>query len=184
MRDFGVKPEPAIRAAVAAAAANCGGVVLLPHRRSGPESNRNFGADIAVYGHNFTVSDCDVLASNFGISLVNAHHGQIIGNTIRYGGGGYRIESSSEIVSEDNTVEGFGLTAIGNDIATFWSNACTHHYFAYNRLCQMFGANRKMIALDAGSGACRSTLAAVEENRFTLTTDPVLHDYRSTPHED
>ena len=126
VRDFGVKPEPAIRAAVAAAAANCGGVVLLPHRRSGPESNRNFGAGIAVYGHNFTVSDCDVLASNFGIYLVNAHHVQIIGNTIFYGGGGYRIESSPGIVFEDNAVEGFGPTAIGNDSVTFWSNACTH----------------------------------------------------------
>jgi hypothetical protein len=106
VRDFGVKPEPAIRAAVAAAAANCGGVVLLPHRRSGPESNRNFGAGIAVYEHNFTFSNCDVLASDFGIYRVNAHHGQITGNPIRYGGRGYRIKSSREMVFEDNTVGG------------------------------------------------------------------------------
>ncbi len=160
VRDFGVKPEPAIRAAVAAAAANGGGVVLLPHRRSGPESNRNFGAGIAVYGHNFTVSDCDVLASDFGIYLVNAHHGQIIGNTICYGGGGYRIESSPGIVSEDNTVEGFGLTAIGNDIATFWSNACTYLYVANNRLRRMFGADHEMMTLDVDGGAYRGTASS------------------------
>ena len=106
VRDFGVKPEPAIRAAVAAAAANGGGVVFLPLGPSGPESHRNLGAGIAVYGHNFTFSDCDVLASDFGIYLVNAHHGQITGNTIRYGGRGYRIKSSREMVFEENTVGG------------------------------------------------------------------------------
>jgi len=80
--------------------------VFLPLGRSGPESNRNLGAGIAVYEHNFTFSNCDVLASDFGIYRVNAHHGQITGNLIRYGGRGYRIKSSREMAFEDNAVGG------------------------------------------------------------------------------
>lgn len=151
--------------------------------RSGPESNRNLGAGIAIYGRNFAVTDCDVLASDFAIYLVNAHHGRITGNTFLYGGRGYRIESSREIVFENNTVEGFGLTAIGNDIATFWSNACTHLFFVNNTLRRMFGADREMMTLDAGGGAYLGTVAVVDGNRLTLAADPVFKDYAPKPHQ-
>lgn len=45
------------------------------------------------------------------------------------------------------------LTAIGNDIVTFWPNACTHIFFAGNRLRRMFDADREPMTLDAGGGA-------------------------------
>lgn len=150
--------------------------------RSGPKSNRDIGAGIAVYGKNFEIRDCDVLASDFALYLKDTRQGRVIGNTFLYGGRGYRIESSRELVFENNTVEGFDLTAIGNDIATFWSNACTHIYFAKNNLRRMFGADREMMTLDAGGGAYLGHVAAINGNRLTLAADPVFKDYAPKPH--
>lgn len=167
--------------------ANCHFMIERPGEpfrgRSGPKSNRDIGAGIAVYGKNFEIRDCDVLASDIALYLKNTSHGRVTGNTFLYGGRGYRIESSRELVFEDNTVEGFDLTAIGNDIATFWSNACTDIYFARNRLRRMFGADREMMTLDAGGGAYLGHVAAVNGNRLTLAADPVFKDYAPKPHQ-
>jgi hypothetical protein len=167
--------------------ANCYFMIERPgepfRNRSGPKSNRDIGAGIAVYGKNFEIRDCDVLASDFALYLKGTRHGRVTGNTFLYGGRGYRIESSRELVFENNTIEGFDLTAIGNDIATFWSNACTHIYFAKNTLRRMFGADREMMTLDAGGGAYQGHVAAVEGNRLTLAADPVFKDYAPKPHQ-
>lgn len=167
--------------------ANCHFMIEKPgeafRNRTGPVSHRDLGAGIAMHGRNFEIRDCDVLASDFALYLVNARQGRITGNTLLYGGRGYRIESSREIVFENNTVEGFGLTAIGNDIATFWSNACTHIFFANNRLRRMFGADREMMTLDAGGGAYRGEVASAEGPRLTLAADPVFKDYAPRPHQ-
>lgn len=151
--------------------------------RFGPKTNRDLGAGIAVHGMNFEIRDCDVLASDIALFLKDTRYGRITGNTFLYGGRGYRIESSRELVFENNTVEGFDLTAIGNDIATFWSNACTHIYFAHNKLRRMFGADREMMTLDAGGGAYLGRVAAVEGNRITLAADPAFKDYAPQPHQ-
>ena len=151
--------------------------------RSGPKSNRDIGAGIAVHGKNFEISNCDVLASDIALFVRDTRQGRVTGNTFLYGGRGYRIESSRELVFEDNTVEGFDLTAIGNDIGTFWSNACTNLYFAKNTLRRMFGADREMMTLDAGGGAYMGTIASVDGNRITLAADPVFKDYAPKPHQ-
>ena len=167
--------------------ANCYFMIERPGEpfrdRSGPKSNRDIGAGIAVHGKNFEIRDCDVLASDIALFVRDTRHGLVTGNTFLYGGRGYRIESSRELVFENNTVEGFDLTAIGNDIATFWSNACTHIYFANNHLRRMFGADREMMTLDAGGGAYLGHVAAIEGNRITLAADPVFKDYAPKPHQ-
>jgi len=167
--------------------ANCYFMIERPgepfRNRSGPKSNRDIGAGIAVHGKNFEIRDCDVLASDIALFVRDTRQGRVTGNTFLYGGRGYRIESSRELVFENNTVEGFDLTAIGNDIGTFWSNACTNLYFAKNTLRRMFGADREMMTLDAGGGAYMGTLAAVDGNRITLTADPTFKDYAPKPHQ-
>lgn len=167
--------------------ANCYFMIEKPGEpfrgRSGPQSNRGIGAGIAVHGKNFEIRDCDVLASDIALFVRDTRHGLVSGNTFLYGGRGYRIESSRELVFENNTVEGFDLTAIGNDIGTFWSNACTHIYFANNHLRRMFGADREMMTLDAGGGAYLGGVAAVDGNRLTLAADPVFKDYAPKPHQ-
>jgi len=167
--------------------ANCYFMIERPgepfRNRSGPKSNRDIGAGIAVRGKNFEIRDCDVLASDIALFVRDARQGRVTGNTFLYGGRGYRIESSRELVFENNTVEGFDLTAIGNDIGTFWSNAATHLYFAKNKLRRMFGADREMMTLDAGGGAYMGTLAAVDGNRITLAADPTFKDYAPKPHQ-
>jgi len=167
--------------------ANCHFMIDIPGEpfrgRLGPKSNRDLGAGIAVHGRNFEIRDCDVLASDIALFLKDTRHGLVTGNTFLYGGRGYRIESCRELVFENNTVEGFGLTAIGNDIATFWSNACTNISFAKNRLRRMFGADREMMTLDAGGGAYLGHVAAVDGNRLTLAADPVFKDYAPKPHQ-
>jgi hypothetical protein len=167
--------------------ANCYFMIERPGEpfrgRSGPQSNRDIGAGIAVHGKNFDIRDCDVLASDIALFVRDTHYGIVAGNTFRYGGRGYRIESSRELVFENNIVEGFDLTAIGNDIATFWSNACTHISFANNTLRRMFGADREMMTLDAGGGAYLGHVATVDGNRLTLAADPVLKDYAPKPHQ-
>jgi hypothetical protein len=167
--------------------ANCYFMIERPGEpfrdRSGPKSNRDIGAGIAVHGKNFEIRDCDVLASDIALFVRDTRQGRVTGNTFLYGGRGYRIESSRELVFENNTVEGFDLTAIGNDIGTFWSNACTNLYFAKNTLRRMFGADREMMTLDAGGGAYMGTLANVDGNRITLAADPTFKDYAPKPHQ-
>lgn len=167
--------------------ANCHFMIERPGEpfrgRSGPASNRDIGAGIAVHGRNVEVRGCDVLASDIALFMRNASQCRVIGNTFLYGGRGYRIESCRELVFENNTVEGFDLTAIGNDIATFWSNACTNIFFAGNTLRRMFGADREMMTLDAGGGAYLGQVAAVDGNRLTLAADPVFKDYAPKPHQ-
>jgi parallel beta-helix repeat protein len=167
--------------------ANCYFMIERPGKefrgRTGPPSNRDIGAGVSVQGTNFEIHDCDILASDWALFLKNARQGRISGNTFLYGGRGYRIESSRDIIFENNTVEGFDLSAIGNDISTFWSNACTNIYFANNTLRRMFGADREMMTLDAGGGAYTGTLAAVEVSKITLAADPDFHDYAPKPHQ-
>lgn len=155
----------------------------VPFRgRTGPASNRDAGPAIEINGTDFLITGCDILASNFGLFLRNCSGGRVAGNTIRYGGRGYRIESSRELIFEDNTVEGADLAAIGNDIGTFWGNAATHIYFGHNQLRRMFGADRELMTLDAGGGAYRGGVAAAEGVRLELAADPVFKDYAPRPH--
>ena len=82
--------------------ANCYFMIERPGEpfrdRSSPTSNRDIGAGIAVQGKNFEIRDCDVLASDFALFLKDTSQGRVIGNTFLYGGRGYRIESSRELV--------------------------------------------------------------------------------------
>lgn len=166
--------------------ANCYFMTELPgvpfRGRTGPDSNRDAGSAIEINGSNFSIAGCDILASNFGLFLRDCRGGRVAGNTIRYGGRGYRIESSRQIIFEDNTVEGADLAAIGNDIATFWGNAATHIYFAHNQLRRMFGADREMMTLDAGGGAYRGGVTAAKGTRLELAADPTFKDYAPRPH--
>lgn len=152
--------------------------------RQGPSSHRQCGAAVLLRGANFEVVDCDIYASNYGLRLLKARPGVVAGNRIRYGGRGYSIENADRLIFENNTIAGNNLLSIGNDITTFWTNACQQIYFAHNRLEQMFGADREMMTLDAGGGAYYGRVAAVDGPRLTLATDPVFRDYAPRPHTD
>jgi hypothetical protein len=153
-------------------------------KRRGPASHTQCGAAVELRGRNFEVTDCDIYASNKGIRLNRAKVGLIARNRIRYGGRGYNIENTDRLIFEDNIVEGNNLLAIGNDIATFWTNYCRHIYFAHNKLRQMFGADREMMTGDAAGGAYFGTLVAVSGTNLTLAGDPEFRDYAPKPHTD
>jgi len=153
-------------------------------KRRGPSSHRECGAAVELRGRNFEVTDCDIYASNKGIRINRAKVGVVARNRIQYGGRGYNIENTDRLIFEDNIVEGNNLLAIGNDIATFWTNYCRHIYFAHNKLRQMFGADREMMTTDAAGGAYFGTLAAVSGTRITLAADPEYRDYAPKPHTD
>lgn len=150
--------------------------------RKGPASHKECGAAVLLRGSNFEITDCDLYASNYGVRIMKAKTGVIARNQIRYGGRGYSIENTERLIFEDNLVEGNNLLAIGNDITTFWSNYCSHIYFAKNRVRQMFGADREMMTLDAASGAYFGAVAAVAGMKLTLSADPVFRDYAPKPH--
>ena len=150
--------------------------------RKGPATHSQCGAAFYLGGRNFEVTDCDIYASKHGVYVINARDGVIARNLIRYGGRGYTIESTERLIFEDNLVEGNNLLAIGNDIATFWRNACTHLYYANNRVRQMYGADREMMTLDAAGGAYIGTLASAQGTTVVLSADPVFKDYAPKPH--
>jgi len=152
--------------------------------RRGPPSHTECGAALSVEGKNFEITACDVYASGYALYTRNAKDGLVAGNTIRYGHRGYRIESAERLIFENNLVEGNDLLAIGNDIATFWGNACCHIYYYKNRIRQMYGADREMMTLDAGGGAYKGVLSAVSGPHLTLASDPTYKDYAPRPHTD
>lgn len=151
-------------------------------KRHGPVSHTKCGAALLMRGRNFDITDCDIYASNYGLFIRGGQIGLVARNQIRYGGRGYRIEATDRLIFEDNLVTGANLLAIGNDIATFWSNYCRHIYYARNHVQQMFGADREMMTLDAGGGAYYGKIAAVDGVKLTLAEDPVFHDYAPKPH--
>lgn len=148
----------------------------------GPSSHRECGAAVLLRGANFEITDCDLYASNYGIRILKAKTGVIARNQIRYGGRGYSFENTERLIFEENLVEGNNLLAIGNDITTFWSNACRHICFADNRIRQMFGADREMMTLDAAGGAYFGAVAAADGLTLTLAADPLFRDYAPKPH--
>ena len=150
--------------------------------RQGPATHSLCGAAFHLGGSNFEVTDCDIYASKYGVYVINARDGVIARNLIRYGGRGYTIESTERLIFEDNLVEGNNLLSIGNDIATFWKNACMHLYYANNRVRQMYGADREMMTLDAAGGAYIGTLASALGSTVVLAADPVFKDYAPKPH--
>lgn len=149
--------------------------------RRGPASHKECGAAFLLRGRNFEITDCDIYASNYGLFLRGGQCGLVARNGIRYGGRGYRMENTDRLIFEDNRVSGAHLLAIGNDIATFWSNYCRHIYYARNRVEQMFGADRELMTLDAGGGAYFGKIAAVDGMKLTLAADPVFKDYTPQP---
>ncbi len=150
--------------------------------RRGPASHRECGAAVMLRGRNFEITDCDIYASNYGVHIMKAKNGLIANNQIRYGGRGYSMENTDRLILENNLIEGNNLLAIGNDITTFWTNYCRHIYYARNRVRQMYGADREMMTLDAGSGAYFGKIAAALGTNLTLAADPVFRDYSPKPH--
>ena len=150
----------------------------IPYRgKQTPATHRKCGAAIQLRGRNFSVTDCDIYASNYAFSGLRAKYGVIARNTLLYGGRGYSIENADRLIFEDNLIAGNDLLAIGNDIHTFWTNACCHIYYARNRLQHMYGADREMMTLDAGGGAYFGQVAAVSGTHLTLAADPTPKDY-------
>lgn len=152
--------------------------------RSGPASHRDCNAAVMLYGRNFSITECDLYASNFGVRLLGAKSGVVASNRILFGGLGYSIESGDRVIVEGNTVTGANPVAACNTVTTFWSNACTHLYVARNRHQHTYGADREMITLDAGGGAYFGPLAAASGTRVTLGAAPAFRDYAPTPHTD
>ena len=154
-----------------------------PYRgKQTPATHRKCGSAIQLRGRNFSVTDCDVYASNYAFNCLHAKYGLVARNTFLYGGRGYSIEDANRLIFEDNVIAGNDLLAIGNDLHTFWTNACCNIYYARNRLRHMYGADREMMTLDAGGGAyfgkiVRRGPADLRDTHVTLAADPTYKDY-------
>ena len=154
-----------------------------PYRgKQTPATHRKCGSAIQLRGKNFEVTDCDIYASNYALNGLHMKCGLVARNKLLYGGRGYSIEDADRLIFEDNLIAGDDLLAIGNDLHTFWTNACCNIYYARNTLRHMYGADREMMTLDAAGGAYFGKIAATSGTHLTLAADPTYKTYEPKAH--
>jgi hypothetical protein len=161
------------------------------HRgRTAPEAMGQ-GRVVRAIGRNFQITDCDLWGSGQVIA-VDPHgfagrqrpwYGVIAGNRIAYGYQGHLFENVDRLIFEGNEVVGYGSTAGGNGISTYWNNFAKHVFYARNHTHDIYGVDREALTLDGDGGAYFGTVTA-DGDRLHLDGDPVFHDYAPTPHTD
>ena len=83
-------------------------------------------------------------------------HGYVHDSTFAFGFRAYHLEQSSRIIIERNTLTGAGLTAMGNDVVTFYGTATEMLWFAHNEQRRHVSVGKRM---DLRSGIRRETMA-------------------------
>lgn len=154
------------------------------HGRRGPKNNFECGTTVVLQGRNFSVTECDIYASNEAVRVKNGSFGVIARNRIRYGMRTHGIENADRLIFEDNKISGAHLLAMGNDISTFYSNYCQHIYYARNHISQVYGGDRELMTLDAAGAAYSGDIAKTNGLLLTLAADPVYRDYAKPSHID
>ena len=128
------------------------------HRHSLP------GHALDLEGEFVRVTDCDIATSGRGGSFaLRVRYGQVTGN--RFINGGNSISGSENLIFENNTVTGGGVSATPAPL--YQRNI----YFANNRLERNFAHDREAMPLDGGAHTYRGTVTNVVGNRLVLVDE-------------
>ena len=122
------------------------------------------GHALNLEGEFVRVTDCDIVTSGRGGSFaLRVRYGQVTGN--RFINGGNSISGSENLIFENNTVTGGGVSATPAPL--YQRNI----YFANNRLERNFTHDREAMTLDGGAHTYRGAVTNVVGTRLVLADE-------------
>ena len=122
------------------------------------------GHALDLEGEFIRVTDCDIVTSGRGGSFaLRVRYGQVTGN--RFINGGNSISGSENLIFENNTVTGGGVSATPAPL--YQRNI----YFANNRLERNFAHDREAMTLDGGAHTYRGAVTNVAGTRLVLADE-------------
>ena len=122
------------------------------------------GHALDLEGEFVRVTDCDIVTSGRGGGFaLRVRYGQVTGN--RFINGGNSISGSENLIFENNTVTGGGVSATPAPL--YQRNI----YFANNRLERNFSHDREAMTLDGGGHTYRGAVTNVAGNRLVLADE-------------
>lgn len=122
------------------------------------------GHALDLEGEFVRVTDCDIVTSGRGGSFaLRVRYGQITGN--RFINGGNSISGSENLIFENNTATGGGVSATPAPL--YQRNI----YFANNRLERNFAHDREAMTLDGGAHTYRGTVTNVAGTLLVLADE-------------
>jgi hypothetical protein len=127
---------------------------------------------VRLTGRNLVVEDCDLYGSGRSLYLERPRSARIAGNKLYNGRWGwYSISGADGVIFENNEVIGGDIQSTGGGINTlgkvemFAQNVA----FLHNRFAMMNGWDREAVTSDGPGGCYYGGVAAVSEDRRTLT---------------
>jgi hypothetical protein len=150
----------------------------------------SIGSGINLDGQEYEVTDCDIYASGHGIYLGHSeqslNHSASVGlvqrNLIQFGTECYSIDSSSQVVFEDNECVGINLLSRGSaGGATYDGPAAIDIVFQRNSIRFLFGGDGEELTLDGGWSPLNGRGVTVDGSNVTFPRDPVYPLYCSPP---
>ena len=122
------------------------------------------GHALDIEGEFVRVTDCDIVTSGRGGSFaLRVRYGQVTGNRFIDGGGS--ISGSENLIFENNTVTGGGVSA--TPLPLYQRNI----YFAGNRLERNFAHDREAMTLDGGAHTYQGAVKNVAGTRLVLADE-------------
>ena len=122
------------------------------------------GHALDLEGEFIRVTDCDIVTSGRGGSFaLRVRYGQVTGN--RFINGGNSISGSENLIFENNTVIGGGVSATPAPL--YQRNI----YFANNRLERNFAHDREAMTLDGGAHTYRGAVTNVAGTHLVLADE-------------
>ena len=122
------------------------------------------GHALDLEGEFVRVTDCDIVTSGRGGSFaLRVRYGQVTGN--RFINGGNSISGSENLIFENNTVTGGGVSAT---LAPLYQR---NIYFANNRLERNFAHDREAMTLDGGAHTYLGAVTNVAGTRLVLADE-------------
>ncbi|HEY3322407.1 MAG TPA: hypothetical protein VGP72_18235 [Planctomycetota bacterium] len=140
------------------------------------DGNKRPEGTIARLGHNFEVTDCDIIAK--GAGLIPGEYGLIARNRLLAGKVPCPLGSARALIVEDNTFVSTYPTAYQN-IAGVGQDT----YYARNKH-EALSAHQAdfSFTFDSGGSAYQGTLAAVNGAKLTLAADPEFPKWANEKH--
>ena len=141
------------------------------------------GSAIRFAGTNFEITDNDVYASGHGIYLQYAESGIVARNVVNYGMDGYMLDSSSNIVFEENHFMGINLFSRGNaGGATYGGPASSYIWYSKNTVKFVFGGDQEIMTLDGGSSPYFGKVSLSNDGmKMTFPVAPKYDQWCSSP---
>ena len=125
------------------------------------------GHALDLEGEFVRVTDCDIATSGRGGSFaLRVRYGQVTGN--RFINGSNSISGSENLIFENNTVTGGGISATSAPL--YQRNI----YFANNRLERNFAHDREVMTLDGGTHTYRGAVTNVAGTRLVLADEGMV----------